>query len=255
MFLLFLLISFLLSPLPVRADYASAYVSYGSAWENYRAAHGSYQVARSSYRTYGTLESQNAAITSFRSALKARSNLQSAYLDLITAKMQETPGVTPTEVETQTKIAAGQKEWFTGHQSKIDAAASLEDLNAVSKEFSDRYPQMSLETRQAVGTILLAKEIVLGQQVSAYTDSLGNQIGVLRSTGEDTVNWDRGLLSARNKIALVESKLAVARTAFFPERRYEAVDVFDGQRRLTEANQYLRETINYCREILNAITG
>lgn len=239
---------------PVHADYQRAYQDYVYNYGAYRNSYNEYTVAKSTYQTYRTLTAQNEAINKFRAVLKNRATVMVVYYDLLQEKLNSAPGVVDSDKSTFNGIKESEKNWLAGHQKKIDAAGSLEDLNSVSQEFDSRYSQMDLETRQTVGKILLSKEVDLKGQLDLIFNNLDTKLKEMRTEGVNTTTQDRGVISSKNKLELFNQKVDEGKAIFFPERN-DQIDIFKGQQRLTEANQYLRETVNYLLEVIKSVTG
>lgn len=237
---------------PIIADYQKAYQDYTFQSSEYKNAYNQFLVARSSYQTYGTLASQQEAILKFKSILKSRNQLISTYYNLLQEKLNETASVSGEQRTTFDKIRLSEGQWLSDNQVKVDAAASLDDLNSVSQEFQSRYGQMTTESKQTIGTILLAKEVNLRGQVQTVFDNLSTKVSEIRSTGENTSVWDRWLFSARNKLIIHDQKVTEANKIIFTTSNN--IDLFKAQQTLAEANQYLRETLQQLQEIINAIT-
>lgn len=244
-------LSFLLLASSVLADYQKAYQDYTFQSSQYKDTYNQFLVARSSYQTYGTLTSQQEAIDKFKGVLKSRNQIVSSYYNLLQEKLNESASVSGEQRTTFDKIRLSEAQWLSDNQVKVDAAASLDDLNAVSGEFQSRYPQMLGEGKQAIGMVLLAKEVNLRGQVQAIFDNLTLKVTEIRTSGEDTSVWNRWLFSAQNKLILHDQKIAEVNKQISLANN---IDLFKTQQTLSEANQYLRETLTQLQEIINAIT-
>lgn len=255
--LLLVIFFFLLSPSIAFADFNSAYQDYTYTNQLYRTTVNEYQIAKSSYQTYRTLTAQNEAINKFQKVLKARNQVMTVYYDLLQEKMNSTVGVSSDSKNTFNSIRLSEEAWLLDHQKKIDAAASLEDLNSVSTEFNQRYSQMDTETKQAIGTIELAKVATLKGNVDVLVERLSGRISDINKSGEDTSFASRGLISARNKLQLYSYNFEAARNSFYPQKSYgnDSINLFIGQSQLSGAKQYLSETLTLLLEIINNITG
>ena len=238
----FAILVIFLTPNAVLADYNSAYSDYQFNYSKYREAHNNYQIAKSAYGTYKTLTARAEAVKQMRLVLQARAKLMDSYYDLLTER------VPFANKETFGKIKDSQSEWFAGHQKKIDAAGTLDDLNDASNEFETRYPQMETETKQAVKGILLAKEEPLLTRWDEMSGQISQKIKEINSTGPGTAIGERGIISARNKKELAVTKMEAARNT-------DARELFSAQQRLTESREYLREATGYLNEVLGEITG
>lgn len=242
---------------PVLADYQQAYSDYTYQYSLYRTADNNYQISKSTYLTYKTLTAQNDAIDKLRATLKARASVMSAYYALLQEKLNSTPGIPDDSKNTFYSIKNSESDWLSAHQKKIDAAASLDDLNLVSSDFESRYPQMDTESKQTIGTILLAKESYLKGTMDSLIASFSAKLSDIRQDGTNTSIWDRGVINTKNKLDLYQTKIDQAHNVFFPKNNSSnnKIDLFSGQQRLTEANQYLREAESFLMEIVKAVTG
>lgn len=246
---------YLLSAPSAFADYQSTYNDYSYNYTLYRHTYNDYQVAKSTFLTYHTLTAQSDAIDKLRAVLKARDQVMFVYYNLLQEKLNVTAGVTDTDKTTFGRIKESEKTWLTDHQKKIDAAGSFEDLNTASTEFENRYSQMDTETKQTIGSTLLAKENTLGSQVETFITDLNTKVTEIRQSGEDTTFADRGVINTKNKVDLFHTKLTAAHDVFFPKASTGQIEIFKGQQALTEANQYLREAVSFLMEIVKSFTG
>lgn len=239
------------------ADFKSAYQDYTYTYQLYRTALNEFQIAKSSFLTYRTLTAQNEALDKFRKALVSRNQVIIVYYNLLQEKMNETPGVSPESKNTFNNIKESEKNWIDSHKQKIEAAGSFEDLNNVSSEFESRFPQMDTETKQAIGTIEMAKVADLKAKLNTQIDTLNTWIAQIGSTGQDTSFANRGIISARSKLDLHDQKINAALITFYPEKtsKKDRINLYNGQRQLTEAKQYLSETATYLLEIIKSFTG
>lgn len=239
----------------VRADYQKAYTDYTYSYSLYRQAHNDYQIAKSTFLTYRTLVSQNEAINKLRAVLKARDQVILSYYNLLQEKMNATEGLNSEAKNTFFEIKNSELAWLAGHQTKIEAASSLEDLSSVSGEFESRYSQIDTETKQTIGAILSAKEETLSKKVSTLSTNVSEKLTEIRQAGEETAVLERGLINVNNKLTLHSEKMTQVKSVFTAADSYRGIDLFRGQQRLTEANQYLREAVNFLLEIIKSITG
>jgi len=64
------------------------------------------------------------------------------------------------------------------------------------------------------------------------------------------------LVDIKSKLVLYQSKYDQSKLVFYPQNSYsQKIDLFAGQQRLTETNQYLREAESFLLEIVKQITG
>ncbi len=238
---------------PVSADFAKAYQDYLYNNTLYKENYTNYQVAKSTFLTYRTNSAENDAIIALRKVLQSRNQLMVVYYDLLFEKLLVTPGISDDYKTTFGSIRTSEQTWLAANKLKIEAAATLLDLNSVSGEFEGRYRQMDSETKQALGSVLLAKERVLREEVNAAVASVGGQLTAMDLAGEDTTIYKRNLIGTQNKLELFDEKMGSAQKTLIRPIG-EPVEVFQGQQQLAEANQYLRDMVSSLLEIIRLIT-
>lgn len=239
---------------PVRADYNSAYTDYTFNYSKYRDSYNAYQVSKSTYATYKTLTAQTDAISKLKNVIQARDKVMASYYDLLQEKLNATPGIPTDSQNTFFQMKTSEKTWMTDHQKKIDAAATLDDLNSASADFESHYPQFDSETKQAVGMILIAKETNLATRWETLATGVSDKLKAINLSGENTTLGERDVISARNKKDLTMTDLTAAQTMLVPQNN-QKTDLFAAQQKLSEANQYLKEGTSYLIEIIKGITG
>lgn len=247
---------FLLFASPVHADYQTAKADYVYQYSLYRTASDAYQLAKSTFMTYRTLTAQNDAIDKERAVIAARDRVISAYYNLLQEKLNATSGVSPDFTASFNNIKESEKTWLADHQKKIDAAGSFDDLNGAAKDFESRFPQFDNETKNAFGIVIVAKETNLKLETDQNVAALKAKLSQMQNLGENTQFAQRGLINVQNKIDLSAQKTNDAKTIFLPgARQTEPINLYNGQQRLTEANQSLREAVTFLLEIIKSITG
>ncbi len=242
------------TPPVVLADYNQAYSDYTFAYSNYRSAYNDYQVSKSSYLTYQTLTAQTDAIAKLRTVLKTRDAVMTAYYSLLQEKLNATPNISSDYQNTFHSIMQSESAWLTAHQTKIDAAATLDDLNSVSAEFESRYPQMDTESKQTIGTVLLTKQGNLKSQMDSIVTAFTAKLTEIGQSGEDTSVMQRDLIDTQNKLDLYQANFTKTQQTFFPPGG-GTINLLQGQQNLTSTNQYLSEAETFLMEIVKMITG
>lgn len=252
--LLALLTFYIFVPL-VHADYNQAYSDYQFNYSQYRKSYQDFTVSKSTFLTYKTLTTQNEAIEKMRKVLTDRSNIVSAYLNLVQEKMAQGEGISISELSTFKKIVLAQDSWLNGHQKQIAAAATLEDLNDISANFDTRYPQILNETKKAIGTILISKNDFAYSKMPDFFTRTEMILNRLPGVGEDNLSGLRGLSVAKSKAQLWETKRTETMSLLTPKQYSynESVDLFKAQQLLLNGLQYLKESSNFLKEIANAL--
>ncbi len=246
---------FIFFAVPVSADYTTAKTDYTYQYNLYREGYDAYLVAKSTFSTYKTLTSQADALAKERLVLQARDQVITSYFNLLQEKLSTQPTIDPKYKQTFSGIRVNENLWLSAHQKKISAAANFDDLNTAAADFEDHFPQFDRETKQAFGTIILNNEADLKLTADEQVSALKIKLTEMRSAGDDTTFSDRGLIDVQNKLDLSLQKYQDAKTIFFPKSdNQDPINLLSGQQRLTAANQYLREAVNFLWEIVWKIT-
>ena len=258
-FLIFTFVFYVLNSIltvPVLADYNQTYSDYQFLYSQYRRSYDEYSVAKATYNTYRTLTTQNEALEKMRTTLTDRANIIGAYLNLIYDKMLTSEGIPENEVTAFSKIKAGQENWLSSHKKLISGAATLEDLNEVSRDFDTRYLQIKDQTNKAVATVLLSKNDSAYAKMPDLFNRLQAQLSRLPGAGEDNLSYLRGLDIARSKAQLWEGKRGEVVTLMSPKQYsyQQALDIGKIQNLLFGGLQYLKESTSYLNEIVSSIT-
>ncbi len=238
------------------ASYKQAYDDYHNEYSAYRQAYQDFIVASSTYNTYKTLLTQNTAMEKMRVVLIKRDLVVSAYFQAVIEKMRETEGFSADSLNTFSGIVAAETAYLNDHQREINSAANIEDLNKVSGDFDDKYKTIEEEMKKAIGSILLAKIDLQAAKVDDLSARVNDTLTGLQNNGHDVLSWQRGLITARGKIDLYQTKRDAAQEVFSPQNSYysnQEISLMSGQKFLAEGQQYLHEAGNFLLEIMNSL--
>ncbi|MEK7565632.1 MAG: hypothetical protein AAB506_01130 [Patescibacteria group bacterium] len=245
-FTLFLVFCFLFLISPVHASYPQSYSDYQFQYSQYRLAYQNYQIAKSAFLTYKTLSTQNEALEKMRHTLLKRTDVLTAYLTLIWEKMAITESLDKETANAFQGIAQKEQAWLTDNQKKISAASNMADLNTAADEFTSRHSQISKEANLGITQILFAKTNLTYSKSGDFFGRVSETLSRLENLGEDTTFYRRGLSSAQAKADLYLDK---------KEAAGKETELIRTQKTLQEGLEYIRESTNNLKEILNTITG
>lgn len=117
--------------------------TYRSQFDSYRQSYRDYQIAKSEWQKSNTLKAEQEAITAAKKVAVARAEVQKAYTSWLRLKI-----LSYTLVYAQSQSLADrlnqQINWFSDHQSKINASQSVTQFDDIMTEY---YSQRSQRER------------------------------------------------------------------------------------------------------------
>lgn len=236
-----------LSP-QVRATFEDEYKKYLSFYDSYRVENQRYVTTRNQYFQYQTLSSKNEALAALKSFLISRDDVLRSYLELLRLRNAET-------------LYAQQLDEYNSliieHKNQVPSIGVLEDGIALSQILETQHIPLQLLNKQIVAAILVKKIENMKLRTILLETEAGNLINVLRSQNKDVTTLDRWLIEANKKRTLAETKLEQSRKliALLPGNNLDKITENFNTFKFTllEANQYLRETLSYLRELSESI--
>lgn len=229
----------------VFADFDKTYQTYISQYDEYRVSLTNFLTSKNRYLTYKTLTAQTEALTATKVFLEDRDQ---TLINFMTMILEKNPS------ESFKKLISDEIVFFSDHKKLVTAVASLEDSVQVSETFTNRFPTTEVLLRQTIANILLSKVKSFDEQIVDLMARFEEKINFLKSQGKDVSTLERWLLETKNKQLLAHEKLTTAQlmadqfqTNNNPAKISE--DFRKVQVLIFEANQYLKESTAYLREI------
>ncbi len=243
-------------------DFARAYQDYVFTVDVYNSAHSEYLLAKAQYAQAGTLVSQTQAREATVKMLSSRDDVVTTYLTAVRMKMVEAEGVSSlTKNGLFTRLDA-EIAWFRDHKDRLDSAGTLADLEADSKEASDRFVTSERIAYETLATIPFGKLSLMRTQANSILSRINDKVFQIRSNGDkDTAIVERWALEIEQKITRSLDKEIEAQALipiFVPSRQNRSLDVRKNYTdiifKLDESRQFLRDATEYMDEILREIT-
>jgi hypothetical protein len=262
--LIFLFI-FPLSTLAQDINYDKAYSNYAQSFIPYEEARREYILARSQYLQFNTLKSKNDAREATHKMLAARDDVVISYLIALRERIRENPGVDE-NVESFLFVRIDQEiDWFREHKMRLASAETPEDLVADSDSAKRRYEDMDILLYEA---LIINSQGKVKDYVNRSTDNFSlikNLIDEIKLETRDEYilssdklqKIDGWLIEAENRIVRAREKTDEAfeeiakmggRQSRNPRTNYDAAG-----RLLEEANQYLRRSLLFMREVIKEV--
>ncbi len=241
----FFYLLFLLFASSVLADFEETYKIYISQYDQYRISLTNFLTSKNRYLTYKTLTAQTEALTATKVFLEDRDQ---TLINFMTMILEKNPS------ESFKKLLSDEILFFSDHKKLVPAVASLEDSVQVSETFTNRFPTTEVLLRQTIANVLLSKVKSFDEQIVDLVARFEEKINLLKSQGKDVSTLERWLLETKNKQLLAHEKLT---TAQLMADQFQinnnpakiAEDFRKVQVLIFEANQYLKESTAYLKEI------
>lgn len=234
------------------ASYSQAYQDYLFEFNNYRNAYQEYQVAKSKYLAFQTLVSQNEAIDKTRTVLVRRDNAVSSFLSALKERLAETNGVNENEQAVQNSKIQLLQSFLDNHRAKVEAAATLNDLTSLSKEFETKNKESVNLSNQTVGLIVISRFNFFFDRFDTQKALLSSFVKDIGSTGENTQSYERqiGLIDAKRRLA--DEKYQTLKNIYFPPEE-KNINVEETIPLIQDTYLYLKESTSYLLETIKNI--
>lgn len=241
------------------ADFKKSMQDYSYQFEQYRLSHQNYTVSKNKYLSYNTPVSLAEALENGKKVLLLRDMVLLTYFQALKDRLQETVGITPESLVTISASIDSNLMFLSSHKDKAQSTISLYDLTQVSKEVEGKEYEFKGLSSITLGAILSTRIENLKNNIDKNQDFLSFTVSQNKAILENSVNLERWLIESKNKIVLASQKIDEAKSFF------QATDITSeysitqnyskGQLSLMSANQYLKEALNFQKEVIKGITN
>ena len=236
------------NPSRSQASFEDDYQGFLKTYDNYRSAQSNYVTTRNQYLQYGTLNSKNDALSAVKTFLVARDDVLLSHISLIKGRNADT---------TYNSLLDNTVSFLQDHKSRVPAVGSLDDAVKISQEVESKDSNLQSTSRKVVGSLLVAKVDGLKLQFLVLENNAQDLITKLKNNGKNVEVQERWLLDAKNKRLLIEDKLLQARTKInnLQDSNADSINAAYNEIQTTvfEANQYLREGMQFINELAQSI--
>jgi hypothetical protein len=232
--------------------------NFQKSWADYIYTSGQYQQtsqrysnAKQTYNTYQTLSTKNEAVTAGISAVKSREELVRTYLVMLRMKLSESR--LSLDVNKQEKINNADilVSWLEGRKTRIDAIGNIDDLNNVSAEFENKYPEIEALSYKMIGAYKTGEMGLVIERITNLKNELRKKSKNL--SDQQKIEFDRSVIQVEEKITLAKTKRQQAISeleALSDKKTKNYLAVWQKSRSaLIDCQQYLREVLVFMEEL------
>lgn len=252
-------IIFLLLASPAYADYQQSLKDYSYQFEQYRLAHQAYSVSKNKYLSYKTPVALAEALENGKKVILLRDMVLITYFQALKEKLNSSKDISSENLVTVGSQIDNTLSFLSSHKDKAQGTISLNDLTTVSKELETKQNEYHGLSKVVLGTILSTRLESLKNNIDKNQDFLNYTVSQNKAVLDNSVNMERWLIEAKNKIVLAGQKIDEARNEFQStdtSSEYSISEKFNkGQLSLMAGNQYLKEALNFQKEVLRGITN
>ncbi|MFH0863825.1 MAG: hypothetical protein V1858_01905 [Candidatus Gottesmanbacteria bacterium] len=241
------LLSFLFS-YSVSADFERSYQYYIDQYNQYRNDLTKFLTAKNRYLTYDTLTSQTEALTATKNFIISRDQTIILYLLMLLEK---------DIANNNRKLIESDILFYTDHKNLVPATASLDDSFKIADDFTNHYPQTYIIAKKTIANLLISKIRGFDDKLSNINNEIDLNINLIKDEGKDVSTIERWLLETKNKQILSQEKInqaEVLSNGFKSQSsNLNSEDLNNVLMLIQEANQYLKEAVNYQKEIVDEL--
>ena len=232
--------SFLLSAVPFAAaqevedatlaqKYRTAKEDYLKAKDDYLKARQTFVKARTAYKDERGTVKLKLAVEAGKKFLEGGRKHVARYLNALSNKVEASKVLEESEKTAVLAELDGYVKYFEEQQAKIEAAATKDEVQTISKEVKAKWEEVKPATKVIVGKLLNARiqyTINTAKEIAATAQT---KIDALKADGKDTTKLEALLAEFNTLVATAQEKHDTAKTAY--------ADVNN----LKEADKLLRE--------------
>lgn len=168
--------------LPVLASSSQAYQDYLAQYDTYRKNSSDFQTAKNEYLKFQSLTSQTAALDKTKQLLAQRDTLFITYLLVLSDKLDENPGVSPSDKQKYQQLLASESAFLSSHLKQAPGTTSLDDTIALSGPFESHYKTLYLTIKKVLAVLTLGQLTALDTSYQSLIASAQSIIATNAST-------------------------------------------------------------------------
>lgn len=241
------------------ASSEKAYQDYLYQFDLYRQKFNDFQISRNEYLKFKSLSAESIAIQKTREMLSQRSLLFKAYLFLLNEKIAESPSLTAQERDFYTGSIRTEVDFLETHSQFVSSVQTIQDAIKASQQLEGRYTVIQTIMRQTVLGLNLARLRVLAEDYNARMVEAKTLVEEARKEfpAERQATLDRWFNQIGNKRTLYNQKQETITQTISSMKGNSIKDLdqkfADTLKRITEAQQELKEGTSYMTELANAM--
>ena len=213
----------------LREKYQTAKQDYLKAKDEYTAAKVAWVKARAAYKDERGAVKLKLAVEAGKKFLKGADKHVTRYLTTVSNKVEASKVLDAAEKTALLAELDGYVQYFEDQQTKIDAATTKDEVQAISKEVKAKWEEVKPATKVIVGKLLNARIQYTINTAKEIAVTAQTKIDALKAEGKDTSKLETLLVEFNTLVATAQEKHDAAKTAY--------ADVSN----LKEADKLLRE--------------
>jgi len=233
-------------------NFQKSYADYLYNLEEYQSMHQRYVKAKQAYSTYDTLATRDKAIEAGVGVVLAREEMLRTYLTMLRMRLLKEQNKKNNNFGSFIGRLEGLELWLAGRKDRLRAVSTIDDLNAVSRQLEEKYPEVKLASYQAAGVVLASQLERIIDDSTALAEETKSRLREKEGGAEQELTA-RSLIQLREKLAMAREKKQAAAKLLASGLMLKGKRVEKGWQEarllLAEGQQYLRESLNYLEEI------
>lgn len=251
--LVFIFAIFLL-PGTVQATSRQAYADYQYQFSRFRTKLSEFQTAYSTYKQYGSLASEQEALTRIQQLIPQRNLATKTYFLYLNERLLENPGISQSKRGLWQVQITGHTAFLDTHSARTGSITTFDDARTLDNEYTVRYLDMQAGYRQVIAAIQLGylsyfsdKYTQAAARAQALAEASRGQV-----TPQKQALFDRWLLALTNQHSLYLQKAktieeAVPKIKGSLQTQNQEFTRVSAQ--ITQAREYLIDGISYLGEL------
>lgn len=234
-----------------REKFSAAKDKIDVAKKSYDRAKENFELAKERYKKSKNKANEAELVAKVKEHLHKSLDRMIEHLNLVKGKVSDHQGLTDDQ---KAKITAELDNFiadFTDMKAKIDAAATIKDLEKISRDAKEKWKKVQKGIQRAQGRVLnghLKGMIEKGENLAGRIEK---QVESLKAKGTDTSKLETWLTAFKAKLASAKSRYDEARKKYEDASFEEREDIIAaGRVAANEANEYLKQAFKDLREIL-----
>ncbi|OGM14512.1 hypothetical protein A3A76_05935 [Candidatus Woesebacteria bacterium RIFCSPLOWO2_01_FULL_39_23] len=249
---------------PTRDEFNRALETYSIKYEEYNKAHDEYVLAKAQYIKFKTLASKTNAQAATVDMLQKRDEVVIYYLYAIRARLNDS-SITIDDAKKNDLFGKLDSEvsWFNTHKQNISTNDSLENLIIKSDEAKAEFKKFNFPVYDSLFSISRGRMVKYRSRFDTSFTGLTDLVAKIRtekraeySLSEDKLNTiDRWVTEIRDRLIKSDSEMSKA-----DEAAHKMTGEIDNRGTyngalvsLGKANDYLKQSISYTKEIIREI--
>jgi hypothetical protein len=184
----------------VGSEYKKEREDFLFQFNNYNNAHKDYVNSANAYQKFGTIASQQEAISKTKQVLASRSEALRTYLQLIKVILNSQIGLDVFLRNAQFGKLEATQAFLSTHKQNVDNAQSILEINSESSRLEREAPTIEELSYETLSVILVGKMQNLEYRANKLIEEIENS-----DNGKKDEQIEKGISEAKNKLRTVRT--------------------------------------------------